>query len=143
MAWRGAAGKTIIVGMVERGGDVVPKVVPNVRKKTLEPIIQAHVEKRSTVHTDELASYRGLTGKGYTHETVNHGAGEYAVGDSHVNTIEGYWSRLKNSIRGTHVHVSGRHLQKYAGEFEYRHNRRRRPATMLPELLAKFPPSGE
>jgi hypothetical protein len=37
-----------------------------------------------------------------------------------VNTIEGYWSRLKNSIRGTHVHVSGKHLQKYAGEFEYR-----------------------
>ena len=140
---RGAKGKTIIVGMVERDGDVVTKVVPNVRKVTVEPIIEANVEKGSTVHTDELASYRGLTAKGYTHETVNHGAGEYVVGDSHVNTIEGYWSRLKNSIRGTHVHVSGRHLQKYAGEFEYRYNRRKQPRKMLPELLGKFPSSDE
>jgi transposase-like protein len=77
---RGAVGKTIIVGMVERDGGVVTKVVPNVRKGTLEPVIEANVTKGSTVHTDELASYRGLTGKGYTHETVNHGAGEYVVG---------------------------------------------------------------
>jgi hypothetical protein len=55
---RGAAGKTIIVGMIERDGDVVTKVVPNVRKGTVEPIIEANVEKGSTVHTDELASYR-------------------------------------------------------------------------------------
>ena len=140
---RGAAGKTIVFGMVERGGAVITKVVPNVRKKTVEPIIEAGVEKGSTLHTDELASYGGLAAKGYGHETVNHGAGEYVDGDSHVNTMEGYWSRLKNSIRGTHVHVSGKHLQKYAGEFEYRYNRRKRPAAMLPELLAKFPPSGE
>jgi len=52
---RGAAGKTIIVGMIERDGDVVTKVVPNVRKGTVEPIIEANVEKGSTVHTDELA----------------------------------------------------------------------------------------
>ncbi len=140
---RGAAGKTIIVGMVERDGDVVTKVVPNVRKGTLEPIIEANVEKGSTVHTDELASYGGLTAKGYTHETVNHGGGEYVVGDSHVNTIEGYWSRLKNSIRGTHVHVSGKHLQKYAGEFECRYNSRKQPRKMLVELLTTFPPHDE
>jgi transposase-like protein len=140
---RGAAGKTIIVGMVQRDGDVVTKVVPNVRKVTVEPIIEANVEKGSTVHTDELASYKGLAAKGYTHETVNHGAGEYVVGDSHVNTIEGYWSRLKNSIRGTHVHVSGKHLQKYAGEFECRYNRRKRPGTMVSELLSVFPPLDE
>jgi transposase-like protein len=140
---RGAAGKTIIVGMVERDGDVVTKVVPNVRKVTVEPLIEANVEKGSTVHTDELASYRGLTAKGYTHETVNHGAGEYVAGDSHVNTIEGYWSRLKNSIHGTHVHVSGKHLQKYAGEFEYRYNSRKQPRKMLAELLTTFPQPDE
>lgn len=57
--------------------------------------------------------------------------------------MEGYWSRLKNSIRGTHVHVSGKHLQKYAGEFEYRYNRRKKPEMMVDELLSVFPPPDE
>jgi transposase-like protein len=140
---RGALGKTIVLGMVERDGDVVTKVIPDFAKSTIQPIVEAHVEKGSTVHTDEMNAYGGLAAKGYEHHAVKHKAGEYVDGDSHVNTIEGYWSRLKNSIRGTHVHVSGKHLQKYAGEFEYRHNRRKRPGAMLPELLSKFPPCDE
>lgn len=136
---RGAAGKTLMIGMVERDGEVMTKVVPNVRKRTVQPIIEAGVEKGSTVYSDELKSYDGLGAKGYTHEAVNHGRGEYVRGDCHTNTIEGYWSRPKNSIRGTHVHVSGKHLQKYAGEFEYRYNRRQKPRKMLTELLSVFP----
>ncbi len=140
---RGAAGKTVVLGMLDRDGDVITRVVPNVRRATLQPIIEANVVKGSTVHTDELASYDGLDAKGYTHRTVNHGAREYARDGSHVNSIEGYWSRLKASISGTHVHVSGKHLAKYAGEFEYRHNSRQRPGQMLDELLSVFPPPAE
>ena len=114
------------------------KVVPNVRKNTLQPIIEANVEPASTVHTDELKSDGGLSKAGYEHETVNHGTGEYVDSDCHVNGIEGFWARLKLSIRGTHVHVSGKHLEKYAKEFEYRYNRRKRPERMLSDLLA-FP----
>jgi transposase len=141
---RGAAGKTLMISMVERDGEVITKVVPNARKRTVQPIIEAAVEKGSTVYSDELKSYDGLAAKGYAHEAVNHGRGEYVRGACHTNTIEGYWSRLKNSIRGTHVHVSGQHLQKYAGEFEYRYNRRQKPRKMLAELLSVFPqPDGE
>jgi transposase len=140
---RGALGKTIVLGVVERDGDVVTKVIPDFAKSTIQPIVEANVEKGSTVHTDEMKAYGGLAAKGYEHQAVKHKDGEYVDGECHVNTIEGYWSRLKNSIRGTHVHVSGKHLQKYAGEFEYRYNRRRRPAAMLPELLGTFPPSDE
>ena len=109
--------KTVVFGMVERGGDVMAKVVPNVQKKTLQPEIVANVEAGSTVHTDELKSYNGLAKAGFGHETVNHSAEEYVRGDCHVNGIEGFWARLKLSIRGTHVHVSGKHLQKYVKEF--------------------------
>ena len=140
---RGAAGKTLMIGMVERDGEVIAKVVPNARKRTAHPIIESGIEKGSTIYSDELKSYDGLAAKGYEHEAVNHGRGEYVRGECHTNTIEGYWSRLKNSIRGTHVHVSGKHLQKYAGEFEYRYNRRKRPGAMMAELLGKFPPSDE
>ena len=135
---RGAPNKTVVFGMLERDGDVMANVVPNVRKKTLQPIIKENVVKDSTVHTDELTSYSGLSKAGFEHETVNHGAGQYVDGDSHVNGIEGFWARLKLSIRGTHVHVSRKHLQKYVKEFEYRHNMRKRPELMFDRLLAAF-----
>ena len=67
---RGAPNKTVVFGMLERGGDVMTKVVPNVRKKTLQPIIKENVVKGSTVHTDELKSYSGLSKAGFEHETV-------------------------------------------------------------------------
>ena len=72
---RGAPGKTVVFGMLERDGDIMMKVVPNVRKRTLQPIIKQTVEKGSAVHTGELKSYNGLSKAGYEHETVNHGAG--------------------------------------------------------------------
>ena len=135
---RGAPNKTVVFGMLERGGDVMANVVPNVRKKTLQPIIEENVVAGTTVHTDELKSYSGLTKAGFEHETVNHSAGEYVDGNCHVNGIEGFWARLKLSIRGTHVHVSQKHLQKYVKEFEYRYNRRKRPASIFSDLVASL-----
>lgn len=136
---RGAEGKTILFGMLDRDGDVMIEVVPDVKRKTLEPIIVKNVQAGSVIHSDELLTYRSLGSKGYTHKTVNHGKGEYAKDGCHVNTLEGFWARLQLSIRGTHIHVSGKHLDKYANEFEYRFNRRNAPASMLPELLSTFP----
>jgi transposase-like protein len=135
---RAAAGKTVVMGLLERGGEAMTMVIPNVRRDTLQPIVRANVERGSTVHTDELGSYRGLGYKGYRHKTVNHSKGEYVKGNSHVNGIEGYWSRLKNSIRGTHIHVSRQHLSKYLGEFEYRFNMRGKPEAMFARLLLSF-----
>ena len=135
---RGAPNKTVVFGMLERDGDVMANVVPNVRKKTLQSIIKENVVKGSTVHTDELKSYSGLSKAGFEHETVNHGAGQYVDGDSHVNGLEGFWARLKLSIRGTHVHVSPKYLQNYVKEFEYRYNMRSTPNRMFDRLLAAF-----
>ena len=135
---RGAPNKTVVFGMLERDGDVMANVVPNVRKKTLQPIIEENVVAGCTVHTDELKSYSGLSKVGFEHETVNHGTGEYVDGDCHVNGIEGFWARLKLSIRGTHVHVSAKHLQNYVKEFEYRYNRRKRPDAIFGDLVASL-----
>ena len=135
---RGAAGKTVVFGMLERGGDVMATVVPNVSKRTLYPIITENIEPGSTVHTDEFGTYRGLDRASYRHETVSHKLGEYVSGDSHVNGLEGFWARLKLSIRGTHAHVSRKHLQKYVKEFEYRYNMRTSPDRMFDRLLAAF-----
>jgi transposase-like protein len=104
---RGASGKAIVFGMMEKNGDVMTKIVDNVKRDTLHPIIEANVEKNSEIQSDELLSYKGLDKKGYTHKTVNHGSGEYVCKKgTTVNSIESFWSRLKLSIKGTHIQVS-------------------------------------
>ena len=130
--------KAIVFGMLERDGQMMTKVVPSNSSKTLCPIIEENVMPGATVHTDELRSYNALSKKGYKHESVNHGAGEYVRGNSHVNGVENFWSHLKNGIRGTHVHVSKKHLHKYAKEFEYRFNSRKQPSAMFPALVSQF-----
>ena len=96
------------------------------------------IKAGSTISSDELGSYRALAKHGYRHGTVNHSAEEWVRGDTHVNSIEGFWSQLKRSIRGTHVHVSAKHLPKYLGEFEYRYNMRHNPEAMFSRLLLSF-----
>jgi len=134
---RGALGKTTVLGMVERGGDLMTHVVPDVKAKTLLPLIWANVKDGSKISTDELASYDRLRYR-YKHGQVNHRADEWVNGIHHTNTIEGFWSQIKRSIRGTHIHVSGKHMPKYLGEFEYRWNLRETPEMMFPLLLASF-----
>ena len=135
---RGAPNKTIVFGMVEKEGDVMAKVVPNVRRDTLHTLIEANVEKGSTLQTDEMHSYKTIATKGYAHETIDHSAKEYVRGNVHINGCEGFWSLVKRSIRGTHIHVSAKHLDKYLGEFEYRYNMRKAPEFMFSRLLLSF-----
>jgi transposase-like protein len=139
----GGAGKTVVLGMREKGGDVVTQVIPNRARKTLIPIIETHVARFSTVHTDEWLGYSALANllNRYSHARVNHDAGQYVCRRTGATTngIEGFWAQLKRGINGTHIHVSAKHLPKYLGEFEFRHNRRDRPETMLAELMVSFP----
>ena len=135
---RGAKGKTVVFGILERGGDLYTEVVPSAAGKSLIPPIVKHVPKGTRVSSDEWAPYRVLPSLGYKHDTVEHRAKEYARGDVHVNTLEGFWSMLKRSIRGTHIHVSRKHLPKYLGEFEFRWNLRHAPETMFARLLMSF-----
>ena len=135
---RGAPGKTVVFGMLERGGDVMTRIVQDVRRRTLEAHILDKIKRGSAISSDELGSYRALARHGYDHDTVNHSADEWVRGDTHVNSIEGFWSILKRSIRGTHVHVSAKHLPKYLGEFEFRYNLRRHPEMMFARLLMSF-----
>ena len=130
--------KTAVLGMVQRGGNVMTKVIPNARITTVMPIIKANVEDGTRVSTDQAHAYQRMNRIGYKHEWVNHASKEWVRGNTHTQTIEGYWGRLKNSIRGTHVHVSRKHMPKYLGEFEYRFNMRHNPEAMFSRLLLSF-----
>jgi transposase-like protein len=126
--------------MMEMGGDVVLQIVPNRRSGTLLPLIRDTVKRPSTIHTDEHLAYGGLGTMGYRHHAVNHSRDEYVCRKTGatVNALEGFWAQLKRGINGTHIHVSAKHLPKYLAEFEFRHNRRDRPETMLTELMVSF-----
>ncbi|WP_347309784.1 IS1595 family transposase [Defluviimonas sp. SAOS-178_SWC] len=137
--------KTVVMGMIERDGDAILTVVPDQTRGSLIPQIHKNVLPGSEIHTDELRAYDRFHGSRteYTHKTVNHRNGEYALPDgTSTNQIESFFNHLKKSIAGTHTSVSRKHLLRYVKEFEYRFNRRMRPETMLSELLSRFPELG-
>ena len=136
---QGGKGKAIVMGIKHRGGDIQTHVVDSRKAHDLIGPIVANVKVGSAIHTDALLSYREVRMHGFRHQTVNHRVGEYvSKGNVTVNSVEGFWAQLKRGINGTHIHVSPKHLSKYLGEFEFRHNRRDRPATMLDELMLSF-----
>lgn len=139
MDWRKR--KTVVMGMMERDGDVILKVVPDQTRGSLVPQIEAHVATGSEVHTDELSAYnKAIPVDRYTHKRVNHSKDEYVGQNGETtNSIENFFGHLKRSLKGTHNNVSPKYLEAYVKEFEYRFNRRTTPDVMLDELLSRFP----
>jgi transposase len=134
--------KPPIFGLIQRGGQVVLRMLANVRQTTIQPVITATVAQGSLVHTDEYDVYARLPAWGCRHETVCHGRGEYARdedGDGfcevHVNTMEGVWSLLRSWLR-PHRGISQDKLPDYLGFFQLVHNARRRGKALLSALVA-------
>jgi transposase-like protein len=117
---------TAVLGILERGpkgkSRIRTRVVPNVRRGSLVPEIQKHVEPGSVLLTDKLQSYSGL-GKQFIHEVIDH-AEKYAEGRIHTNGLENFWCLLKRTIRGTYVSVEPFHLFRYLDEQAWRFNMR-------------------
>jgi len=97
---RGTAGKTAVIGALERGGNVVATVIHSTDTATLDGFAHAVVAPGSKVSTDEHSGYRHL-GRAFDHGVVRHTAGEYVQGATHTNGIEGY----KRQIVGIHHFV--------------------------------------
>jgi transposase len=133
---RGAAGKTIVMGLKQRGGRMIAEAIPNVEQDTLRRVTLRNVEPGSTVSTDELYSYGLLEGSGYKHGVVRHGRKEYARGEHHTNHVENFWKIFKNSVRSTHIHIGSRYMDCYLGEFTFRLNRRAMSNAMFDLLIA-------
>lgn len=130
--------KTIVFGAVERGGKVKAKVIANVYAETLKQAVKENIEAGSLVFTDERMGYNGI-GATHFHGKVNHSKGEYAVGEIHTNSIEGFWAQLKRTIGGTHISVSKEYLQNYANECAFRYNNRKEPQQMFKVILENLP----
>jgi transposase-like protein len=121
---RGHQQKAIVMGMRDRETrQVRAKVIPNVKRETLQSEILAQVEQKSTVYTDAASGYYNLAQKNFIHDTVNH-MEEYVRGEVHTQGIENFWSCLKRSLSGTYVAVEPFHLDRYLDEQMFRYNNR-------------------
>lgn len=119
---RGPIGKTAVMGMRERGGRTIAKIVDDRTVRTLQGEIHKNVEVGSQLYTDEHLGYSDLDGLFFKHATVNHSVGEYVRGSVHTNGIESVWAILKRGLHGVYHHASKKHLSRYLNEFTFRLN---------------------
>lgn len=130
--------KTPILGMFERVSKQVKCfVIPDTKRKTIQPIISQFVHKGSTIMTDEWCAYQGL-GKHYDHQYVDHSKRIYSVGNVTSNRVENLWSVLKRTFNGSYIHVSRKYLQLYANEVTFRQNYRNSKDSVFSCLLGNL-----
>ena len=120
---RGAVGKAVVWGAIERKGEIVASVVPDTKAPTLRSKLFNHVQRGSNLYTDAHAGYNRLN-MVFMHQVVDH-AVTYVEGSIHTNSMENFWSLLKRSIKGTYVAVEPYHLFRYLNEQVFRFNTRK------------------
>jgi transposase len=137
---RGASGKTIVFGIFKRNGSVFTEIVPDCKKATLQVVIRGRVAPETVIHSDGWRGYDGLVDVGYSkHFRVEHGATEFARGNSHINGIESFWSMAKRRLQKFNG-VSSRTFYLHLKECEWRFNNRSKNLYReLLKLLRKYP----
>lgn len=121
---RGYAHKHTVMSLVERGGELRNFVVDKANTATVMDVIEANVDQKARVMTDEAGYYKKVDTHAAEHQAVNHGAGEYVRGDAHTNTLENFYSVFKRGMKGVYQHCDERHLHRYVDEFGFRYNNR-------------------
>ena len=118
-----------MAGLKDRAtGHVSAAVVPDTTGATLRGFVQERTADGAMVYTDDATAYRGLS----HHQTVRHGVGQWVDGQAHTNGLESFWSLMKRGYHGTYHKMSPKHLERYVGEFEGRHNQR--PADTIDQM---------
>ncbi len=133
---RGAGGKTVVFGILQRGGKVYTEIVPDCAKKTLQGIVRGKVDPRSIIHSDTWRGYDGLVDVGYKkHFRIRHGHNEFALGKNHINGIESFWSYSKRRLEKFHG-ISKSTFNLHLKECEFRFNNRSKNIYQM--LLKEF-----
>ncbi len=114
--------KTIVMGIMQRGGTVRTKVLADRKRHAVETQLREHVEPGSELYTDALQSYAFINDE-FQHQVIDH-AISYAEGKVHTNSLENFWSCLKRTLGGTYISVEPYHLKSYLDEQAFRFNNR-------------------
>jgi transposase len=139
---RGAAGKTPVIGLIQRNGSVRTIAIPNVKSATFQALVKEHVETGSTVYTDGWHGYRGLDNSGFSHKLINHDKEFASSNGNHTNSIEGYWRLSKYKLYARYHKISPERLPDYLSEAEFKFNERAHPdfiKLVLSKLIFQYP----
>ena len=118
------SGKIAVAGAIKRKGNVIVRVLDDVKRDTLEHFVRETVsEKVSLICTDDAPQYNRLHYR-FPHGTVDHSKGEYVHGVVHTQNLDGFWSLIKRGVVGTFHKVSRKYLPLYVAEFQFRYNNR-------------------
>ena len=128
-----ADNKTPVMGFITDDNKIKFEVMSDL--KTFKERVKDNVSKDAIIVTDAHAGYSGLDLHFTKHEIINHLKNEYKRGKYHTNSIENCWSNLKRTIKGTHIHVSKKHLQKYVDEVAFRMMNRDKQNEMFEIIL--------
>jgi transposase-like protein len=131
--------KEVLLGMIQRGGTIYVKHVPNTKRLTLVSQITEHIDPNAHVMTDQHTAYAYLKDAGYyKHFTVSHVDGQYVRNRLfHINSIEGFWGNMKRGLYGVYRQVSTKYLQAYVDEYAFRHTHRKHGEQMFAILLER------
>jgi transposase len=119
---RGAGGKTIVYGILERGGRVSVSIVQDVSAESLMTETVKRVRRGSIVYTDKWRGYDSLMFCGYKHLNIDHRY-KFKQGKVYINGIEGFWSFAKERLIKHHG-ISRKKFLYYIKEMEWRYNNR-------------------
>jgi len=136
--------KSVIIGAVERGGEMRAEVSPNDRAKTISSFLDRNINPITSKRliTDESNRYDKVA-IGYNRHTVQHNIKEFVRDDIHVNTLESFWSHVKRSTKGTHKVISKKYLQTYLDGFVFHYNNRHNDRERFLHLIGVLLPSSK
>ncbi|HEY0309336.1 MAG TPA: IS1595 family transposase [Acidobacteriaceae bacterium] len=131
--------KTPVLGIVERRGRVITRVLPDATKDSILPVVGDVLHSRTMIYSDQSATLEQVRwmGQSHKHATVNHSE-RYVDGYAHTNTIDGFWSLVKRGIGGVYYQVGPEYLQSYLNEYSWRYNRRVPMRQPFQNLLAQL-----
>ena len=131
--------KEILMGILQRGGKIHLRHIPNTGKWTILKQVKDNIATDATIYTDQLGGYQQLRKLGFKHSYVNHQETYVIKGtDIHTNSIEGFWSIFKRGVSGVYTHISPKYLRNYADEYGFRYGNRKLEDGMFYEMLKQI-----
>lgn len=128
-----AAEKTPVLAIVQRPHDTTPgtmagdaraTVVDAVSLRAAERVVENQIERDAHLMSDEAKAFVAIGTSFAEHDTVKHSSGEYVRENVHVNSTEGFNSRVRRTIAGVFHHISPRHADLYFHEIGFRWSQR-------------------
>jgi len=127
--------KVAVFAMLERNGNIKATIIPQATTDIIAPIMNENIKDGSKVITDSWMAYNFLKRSSYKHTVVDHKNDQFTKGSKHTNSVEGFFSHLKRTIKGTHIKVSRKYMQRYVDECAFKYVHRLKGQKMFDAIL--------